>query len=174
MIKKFADIVHEWSLHLTYTGKRSVNEDELAEEISALIVKYGGQEGAAMLKAQATEQLEMMDDNRVIDSTVERLNMMIQQFENMGATDGGKTKQSYKEKMILNAAIREVFLHRFAVMFHSFEHFVIVTEEQDLNMTPQSDTPQNFDKILKYRCHPWFVKLKNCLEPFETNSKLFY
>merc|ERR1719244_978869 len=72
---------------------------------------------------------------------------MIQQFENMGATDGGKTKQSYKEKMILNAAIREVFLHRFAVMFHSFEHFVIVTEEQDLNMTPQSDTPQNFDKI---------------------------
>merc|ERR1719348_1020726 len=122
-------------------------EEELAEEISALIVKYGGQEGAAMLKAQATEQLEMMDDNRVIDSTVERLNMMIQQFENMGATDGGKSKQSYKDKMILNAAIREVFLHRFAVMFHSFEHFVIVTEEQDLNMTPQSDTPQNFDKI---------------------------
>merc|ERR1719348_798750 len=122
-------------------------EDELAEEISALIVKYGGQEGAAMLKAQATEQLEMMDDNRVIDSTVERLNMMIQQFENMGATDGGKTKQSYKDKMILNAAIREVFLHRFAVMFHSFEHSVIVTEEQDLNLTPQSDTPQNFDKI---------------------------
>merc|ERR1719450_1001312 len=72
---------------------------------------------------------------------------MIQQFENMGATDGGKTKQSYKDKMILNAAIREIFLHRFAVMFHSFEHFVIVTEEQDLNMTPQSDTPQNFDKI---------------------------
>ena len=31
MIKKFADIVHEWSLHLAYTGKRSVNEDELAE-----------------------------------------------------------------------------------------------------------------------------------------------
>merc|ERR1719392_54401 len=73
---------------------------------------------------------------------------MIQQFEGMATTDGGgKTKQSYKDKMILNAAIREVFLHRFAVMFHSFEHFVIVTEEQDLNMTPQSDTPQNFDKI---------------------------
>jgi len=122
-------------------------EEELAEEISALIVRYGGQEGAAMLKAQATEQLEMMDDNRVIDSTVERLNMMIQQFESMAATDGGKTKQSYKDKMILNVAIREVFLHRFAVMFHSFEHFVIVTEEQDLDMTPQSDTPQNFDKI---------------------------
>merc|ERR1719228_3091278 len=100
-----------------------------------------------MLKAQATEQLEMMDDNRVIDSTVERLNMMIQQFENMGATDGGKTKQSYKEKMILNAAIREVFLHRFGHMFHSYEHFVIVNDEQDLNLTPQSDTPQNFDKI---------------------------
>merc|ERR1719466_279450 len=101
-----------------------------------------------MLKAQATEQLELMDDNRGIDSTVERLNMMIQQFESMAATDGGgKTKQSYKEKMVLNVAIREVFLHRFAVMFHSFEHFVIVTEEQDLDMTPQSDTPQNFDKI---------------------------
>merc|ERR1719320_484885 len=122
-------------------------EDELAEEISALIVKYGGQEGAAMLKAQATEQLEMMDDNRVIDSTVERLNMMIQQFENMGATDGGKTKQSYKEKMILNAAVREVFVNRFCHMFHSYEHFVIVNDEQDLNLTPQSDTPQNFDKI---------------------------
>ena len=31
IIEKLADIVHEWSLHLAYTGKRSVNEDELAE-----------------------------------------------------------------------------------------------------------------------------------------------
>ena len=28
---KFADIVYERSIHLAYTGKRSVNEDELAE-----------------------------------------------------------------------------------------------------------------------------------------------
>merc|ERR1719228_2896981 len=71
---------------------------------------------------------------------------MIQQFENMGASSG-KSRQSHKEKMVLNTAVREVFAHRFGHMFHSYEHFVIVNDEQDLNLTPQSDTPQNFDKI---------------------------
>lgn len=121
-------------------------EEDLIQEIQDLIVEYGGTEGASMLKSQATEQLEMINDNRIIDSTVERLNQMIQQFENMGA-GGGKNRQTHKEKMILNAAVREVFVHRFGHMFHSFEHFVIVNDEQDLNLTPQSDTPQNFDKI---------------------------
>ena len=124
-----------------------------------------------MLKSQATEQLEMMNDNRVIDSTVERLNQMIQQFENMGAKGGGKTRQGHKEKMVLNTAVREVFVNRFCHMFHSFEHFVIVTEEQDLNMTPQSDTPQNFDKISflsdQLQAHLPFLSrcLHNCTQP---------
>merc|ERR1712142_191905 len=48
---------------------------------------------------------------------------------------------------ILNTVLREVFVNRFGHMFHSYEHFVIVNDEQDLNLTPQSDTPQNFDKI---------------------------
>jgi len=120
-------------------------EQELGEEVQALVVEHGGAEGASMLKSQAAEQLEQMNDNRVIDRTVERLEQMIQQFESLGAR--GQARQTHREKMVLNAAVREVFLHRFAVMFHSFEHFVIVTEEQDLDMTPQSDTPQNFDKI---------------------------
>merc|ERR1719334_126282 len=74
---------------------------------------------------------------------------MIQQFESLGAGHCGKTNRalSHKEKMVLNTALREVFVHRFGHMFHSFQHFVIVNDEQDLNMTPQSDTPQNFDKI---------------------------
>ena len=146
-------------------------EEELAQEVQALIVEYGGSEGASMLKSQATEQLEMMNDNRVIDSTVERLNQMIQQFENMGAKGGGKTRQGHKEKMVLNTAVREVFVNRFCHMFHSFEHFVIVTEEQDLNMTPQSDTPQNFDKISflsdQLQAHLPFLSrcLHNCTLP---------
>ena len=121
-------------------------EREVCEEIQSTIVKYGGSEGANMLKSQANEQLESMNENRLIDSTVERLTQMIQEFENVGVS-GGKSKLSYKDKMVLNVVLREVFVNRFISMFHSFEHFVIITDEQDLNMTPQSDTPQNFDKV---------------------------
>ena len=99
-----------------------------------------------MLKSQASEQLEMMNENRMIDTTVERLTQMIQEFENMDVNKG-KSKLSYKDKMILNVVLREVFVNRFVAMFHSFEHFVIINDEQDLSMTPQSDTPQNFDKV---------------------------
>merc|ERR1719312_312517 len=122
-------------------------ERELCEEIQSTIVKYGGNEGADMLKSQASEQLELMNENRMIDTTVERLTQMIQEFENMGVNKGGKSKLSYKDKMILNVVLREVFVNRFVAMFHSFEHFVIINDEQDLSMTPQSDTPQNFDKV---------------------------
>ena len=121
-------------------------EKEMSEEIQATIVRYGGREGASMLKSQASEQLEAMNENQMIDSTVERLNQMIQEFENIGVT-GGKSKLSYKDKMILNVVLREVFVNRFVYMFHSFEHFVIYNDEHDLNMTPQQDTPQNFDKV---------------------------
>merc|ERR1719312_1997656 len=122
-------------------------ERELCEEIQSTIVKYGGNEGADMLKSQASEQLELMNENRMIDTTVERLTQMIQEFENMGVNKGGKSKLSYKDKMILNVVLREVFVNRFVAMFHSYEHFVIINDEQDLSMTPQSDTPQNFDKV---------------------------
>jgi len=122
-------------------------ENELCEELQSMIVKYGGTEGATMLKSQATEQLELLNDNHVIDSTVERLNQMIQQFENIGTNSGKSNKHSLKDKMILNTVLREVFVNRFGHMFHSYEHFVIINDEQDLNLTPQSDTPQNFDKI---------------------------
>merc|ERR1719392_560820 len=65
-------------------------EQELCEELQTMIVKYGGTEGASMLKSQATEQLEMINDNHVIDSTVERLNQMIQQFETLGTNSKSK------------------------------------------------------------------------------------
>ena len=32
-------------------------------------------------------------------------------------------------------------------MFHSFEHFVIMNTEEELNMSGQADAPHNFDKI---------------------------
>ena len=121
-------------------------EKEMSEEIQSIIVRYGGREGATMLKSQASEQLEAMNENQLIDSTVARLNQMIQEFENTGVTSG-KSKLRYKDKMILNVVLREVFVNRFVSMFHSFEHFVIINDEQDLNMTPQQDTPQNFDKV---------------------------
>ena len=124
-------------------------EKEVCEELHENIVKHGGSEGANMLKSQVTEQLEMLNDNQVIDSTVERLNQMIKQFENSAniSKKSSKSKQNHKDKMILNSVLREVIVNRFGHMFNSFEHFVIINEEQDLNMTPQSDTPQNFDKI---------------------------
>ena len=120
-------------------------EKELAEELQSMIAKYGGSEGANMLKSQASEQLEMMNENRLIDSTVERLTQLIQEFEDLGKSS--KSKLSYKDKMILNVVLREVFVNRFGNLFHSFEHFVIINDEQDLNLTPQTDTPQNFDKV---------------------------
>ena len=121
-------------------------EKELAQELQSMIAKYGGSEGANMLKSQASEQLEMMNENRLIDSTVERLTQLIQEFESIG-NKSSKSKLSYKDKMILNVVLREVFVNRFGNLFHSFEHFVIINDEQDLNMTPQTDTPQNFDKV---------------------------
>ena len=32
-------------------------------------------------------------------------------------------------------------------MFHSFEHFVIMNTDEELNMSGQNDAPHNFDKI---------------------------
>jgi len=116
-------------------------EKEMSEEIQETIVRYGGREGATMLKSQASEQLEAMNENQMIDSTVERLNQMIQEFENLGAVTSGKSKLSYKDKMILNVVLREVFVNRFVSMFHSFEHFVIINDEQDLNMTRRATRP---------------------------------
>jgi hypothetical protein len=63
---------------------------------------------------------------------------------------------SHEEKLVLNAAVREVFVNRFVSMFHSFEHFVILSadEEEDLNSsfnTSQSEAAQqNFDKVTYY------------------------
>ena len=122
-------------------------EKELCEELQSMIVKYGGSEGANMMKSQASEQLEMMNENHLIDSTVERLNQLIQEFETIGSVKSSKSKLTYKDKMILNVVLREVFVNRFGNLFHSFEHFVIINDEQDLNLTPQADTPQNFDKV---------------------------
>ncbi len=61
----------------------------------------------------------------------------------------------HEDKLILNAAVREVFVNRFVSMFHSFEHFVILSceeEEDDLldatfNTSQNEATQQNFDKV---------------------------
>ena len=126
------------------------HEQELCDEVSALILQHGGQEGASMLKSQAQEQLELMPDNRVIDTTVERLTQMIQHFESLGVGGvvKGRARQSHREKMALNTAVREVFVNRFCHMFQSFEHFVILSDQDQVSeITPQNDTPHNFDKI---------------------------
>ena len=72
--------------------------------------------------------------------------------------------RSYRDKLILNNAVREVFVNRFAHLFLSYEHFVIMPHSSTsngkdgsektlqpsdaLNLTPQQqDTVANFDKI---------------------------
>ena len=72
--------------------------------------------------------------------------------------------RSCRDKLILNNAIREVFANRFAHLFLSYEHFVILPQSSSsaykdisgkgiapsevLNLTPQQqDTVANFDKI---------------------------
>jgi len=123
-------------------------EQELIEEIRSVIVEFGGSEGANMLKSQASEQLEEVNKNanRSLDATVERLNQMIEQFESL-STNKKPTVSSYEDVMKLNAVVREVFVNRFLHMFHSFEHFVILNTEEELNMSGQADAPHNFDKI---------------------------
>jgi len=55
----------------------------------------------------------------------------------------------YVHKMFFVSVFREVFVNRFTHMFLSYEHFVIMTSEEDMAlMSPQQqDSPQNFDKI---------------------------
>ena len=73
--------------------------------------------------------------------------------------------RSSRDKLLLNNAIREVFVNRFAHLFLSYEHFVILPQSPSLtagkdnggkivqpaevlNLTPQQqDTIANFDKI---------------------------
>ena len=54
------------------------------------------------------------------------------------------------DRLRLNNALREIFVNRFAHMFLSYEHFVIVPNSADLeSLTPQqknSESVINFDK----------------------------
>jgi hypothetical protein len=78
---------------------------------------------------------------------MEQLNQMISRFEVLSANSRPVSNRRHDAVRMTNA-VREVFANRFAHMFLSFEHFVIVATESDLlSMTPQQrETMQNFDK----------------------------
>jgi hypothetical protein len=142
-------------------------EAEFAEEIRSTILKFGGKDGADLLKEHAVEAREIILqeaasasasssnlnhsasaprlDNE--SSTMEQLNQMITRFEMMSA-NCTPTRNKHEDRLKLNTALREVFVNRFAHMFQSFEHFVIIHNESDLSLTPQQaqETAQNFDK----------------------------
>ena len=99
----------------------------------------------------------LLDDDN--SDTMAQLNMMISKFEVLTqqaplkkSSKGGSggIKSNDKDRLKLNNAVREVLVNRFAHMFLSYHHFVIVPDHQeDLDMTPQTqqNTQQNFDKI---------------------------
>ena len=131
------------------------HEEELIDEIRSNIAKYGGKDGANVLKEHALESRDLLEmssnrNNIVHDTsdTMEELNEMISKFETLSEN----AKAVENEDLVrprLNNAVREVFVNRFVHMFHSYEHFVIAPSEEDFSITPQQhgETMQNFDKI---------------------------
>ena len=153
-------------------------EKELIEEIRNTIVRFGGKDGADILRHHAIESRDILEssststDNRQdnhqqqqqpynkylqndpaannvnnMSDTMEQLNQMISRFEVLSANSRPVSNKRH-DSLRLSSAVREVFVNRFAHMFLSFEHFVIVATESDLmSMTPQQrETMQNFDK----------------------------
>ena len=146
-------------------------ERELVEELRNNIIKFGGKEGADLLKEHAIESrdiLESSTSNRndlsgiSMDSsyspfysepsnstgnsdTMEQLNKMISKFESLSANSRpiGSDVAGSEDGLRLNNAIREVFVNRFAHMFCSYEHFVIAPEQEIVD--DLSLTPQQHE-----------------------------
>ena len=57
-------------------------------------------------------------------------------------------------------------------MFHSFEHFVILNTEEELNMSGQADAPHNFDKISFLSEQVFFVQFRRFFSTLWSGSGL--
>ena len=57
-------------------------------------------------------------------------------------------------------------------MFHSFEHFVIMNTEEELNMSGQADAPHNFDKISFLSEQVFFVQFRRFFSTLWSGSGL--
>lgn len=129
-------------------------QQEFIDEIRNTIVKFGGKDGAIVLKEHAIETRENLESSnggqsQMLDNsdTMEQLNQMINKFESISAAKPFTGAPKY-DRLKLNNALREVFCNRFVHMFLSYEHFVILADESDFSLTPQQqETQQNFDKI---------------------------
>ena len=138
-------------------------EAEFIREIENAILKYGGREGVTLLKEHAIEQREVLESSLnqnlsisipkrfgsrdgLDDSsdTMEQLNQMISKFESLSNSTSSNKKAntaSTQERLRCNNAIREVFVNRFSHMFLSYEHFVILHQDIEDDLTPDG-----FDK----------------------------
>ncbi len=177
-------------------------EKELAEELKSNIARFGGKEGADIMKEHAIEILETSSANvsgntsnsqmihvdpnnptsaaaNILDNsdTMEELNRMISKFEQLSEHHSSTTNTSNSSSKIqgpakagpasadrlrVNNSVRETVTHRFAHMFHSFEHFVIFSsgagsdsavemgdeedEDEEEGMPQRNDCQHNFDK----------------------------
>ena len=128
------------------------HERELADELRENIARFGGKDGADVLRQHAVEEAED-DDNDNVDAndTMDELNKMISKFESLSSSSRPSLASrncAQQERLRLSVALREVFVNRFAHMLLSFEHFVIVASSSSASSTmAPNDTTQNFDKI---------------------------
>lgn len=54
--------------------------------------------------------------------------------------------EQYYQDLRINNSLREIFLNRFAHMFHAYEHFVIYPNQAKDEWLSNRETLQNFDK----------------------------
>ena len=88
-----------------------------------------------------------LDDS---SDTMEQLNQMISKFESLSSKPNSASKKAAGnnaaatlERLRLNNALREVFSNRFCHIFLSYEHFVILQQDIEDDLTPDGLDKEN-------------------------------
>ena len=88
-----------------------------------------------------------LDDS---SDTMEQLNQMISKFESLSSKPNSVSKKAAGnnaaatlERLRLNNALREVFANRFCHIFLSYEHFVILQQDIEDDLTPDGLDKEN-------------------------------
>ena len=88
-----------------------------------------------------------LDDS---SDTMEQLNQMISKFESLSSKPNSASKKAAGnnaaatlERLRLNNALREVFSNRFCHIFLSYEHFVILHQDIEDDLTPDGLDKEN-------------------------------
>ena len=110
-----------------------------------------------------------LDDS---SDTMEQLNQMISKFESLSSKPNSASKKAAGnntaatlERLRLNNALREVFANRFCHIFLSYEHFVILQQDIEDDLTPDGLDKENtmvmfiyFEKATRF-CEIFIVDL---------------